>query len=91
MIKVTRPAAINFLRIDAPAMVDIIIVDHNGAAIGTARRRAWSVAGVANVDFNHRPRPVQAVPGGWGVRLDFAEIDSIRRDNSLGYLGVATA
>ena len=89
-VKITRPTVIEYHRIAAPeAMIDVRILDTDGAPLTTLRKRAWSVCGVATIDLMAIPRPVIVKDGAPAVVLMTGELSGIRAQGKTRYwLGI---
>jgi len=78
------------LRISEPTVVDVAVLDHDGAHLGRITRKAWPVCGAATVDFVATCRTVrnyaeEGEPPYWAVKLYSGEIAGMRATNTLDY------
>jgi hypothetical protein len=72
-------------------MIEVDVLDHDGAPVATLTKRAWDCAGAACIDLAATPRTVRiGVNGRPYVRLSIGELAGMRlRGDARYWLGVA--
>lgn len=72
-------------------MIEVDVLDHDGAPVATLTKRAWDCAGAACIDLAAVPRTVRiGVNGRPYVKLNIGELAGMRlRHDAHYWLGVA--